>query len=60
MDHRFALLMLFLCVLLHTMWSDNSLQFLCILPFGMLCVSAISMMFLNIMLAVCMLGGTVV
>ena len=28
---------------------------LCILPFGMLCVSAISMMFAKIMLAVCML-----
>ena len=34
----FALLMLFLCVILHrsTMWSGKSLQMLCILPFGML------------------------
>ena len=32
----FALLMLFLCVILHTMWSGKSLQLLCILPFGML------------------------
>ena len=38
----FALLMLFLCVILHTMSSGKSLQLLCILPFGMLCVSAIS------------------
>ena len=33
----FALLMLFLCVILHTVWSGKSLQLLCILPFGMLC-----------------------
>ena len=43
----FALLMLFLCVILHTMWSGKSLQLLCILPFGMLCLSAISMMFVK-------------
>ena len=53
----FALLMLFLCVILHTMWSGKSLQLLYILPFGMLCLSAISMMFVKIMLAVCMLVG---
>ena len=29
----FALLMLFLCVILHTMWSGKSMQLLCILPF---------------------------
>ena len=51
----FALLMLCLCVILHTMSSGKSLQLLCILPFGMLCLSAISMMFVKIMLAVCML-----
>ena len=45
---------------LHTMWSGKSLQLLCILPFGMLCLSAISMMFVKIMLAVCMLVGMVV
>ena len=33
------------CVILHTMSSGNSLQLLCILPFGMFCLSAISMMF---------------
>ena len=41
----FALLMLFICVILHTMWSSKSLQLLCILSFGMLCLSSISMMF---------------
>ena len=55
----FALLKLFLCVILHTIWSGKSLQLLCILPFGMLCLSAISMMFLKIMLAVCVLLGMV-
>ena len=59
-SHVFALLMLFICVILHTMSSDKSLQRLCILPFGMLCLSAISMMFVKILLAVCMLVGMVV
>ena len=44
-----ALIMLFLWVILHTMWSGKSLQLLCILPFGMLCLSVISM-FVKIML----------
>ena len=44
----FALLMLFLCVILHTMWSGKSMQLLCILPVGMLCLSVISMMFVKI------------
>ena len=56
----FALPMLFLWVILHTMWSGKILQLLCILPFGMLCLSAISLMFVNMMLAVCMLVGMVV
>ena len=56
----FALLMLFLCVILHTMSSDKSLRLLCILPIGMLCLSAISMMFVKFLLAVCMLVGMVV
>ena len=56
----FSLLMLFLCVILHTMSSGKSLQLLCILPFGMLCLSAINMMFVKILLAVCMLVGMVV
>ena len=46
----FALLMLFICVILHTMSSGKSLQLLCILPFAMLCLSAISVMFVKIML----------
>ena len=37
-SHVFAILMLSRCVLLHTMWSGKSLQLLCILPFGMLCL----------------------
>ena len=56
----FALFMLFLCVIVHTMWSGKSLQLLCILPFGMFYLSAISMMFVKIMLAVCLLVGMVV
>ena len=56
----FALLMLFLCVILHTMSSGKRLQLLCILPVGMVCLSAISMMFVKIMLAVCILVGMVV
>ena len=55
-----ALLMLFLCLILHTMSSGKSLQLLCIFPFGMLCLSAISMMFMKILLAVCVLVGIVV
>ena len=55
-----ALLMLFLCVILHTVSSGKSLQLLCILHFGMLCLSDISMMFVKILLAVCMLVGMVV
>ena len=43
----FALLLLFRCVILHTMRSGKSLQLLCIFPFGMLCLSAISMMFVG-------------
>ena len=55
----FALFMLFHCVNLHTMWSGKSMQLLCILPFAILCVSAIRMMFVKIILAVCMLVGIV-
>ena len=55
----FALLM-FLCVILHTMSSGKSLQLLCILRFGILYLSAISMMFVKIMLAVRILVGMVV
>ena len=59
-SQMFALLMLFLCVILNTMWSGKSLQLLCILPFGMLCSSAISTMPVKIMLSLCMLVGMVV
>ena len=55
----FASRMLSLCVILHSMRSGKSLQLLCILPFGMLCLCAISMIFVNIMLAVFMLVGIV-
>ena len=55
----FTLLMLFLCVILHTMWSGKSLQLLCILPFGILCLSATRMMFVQIILAAYMLLGMV-
>ena len=54
----FALLMLFLCVILHTMSSSKSLQLF--LPFGIVCFPTISMMFVKIMLAVCILMGMVV
>ena len=56
----FALLMLFLCVILHTISSGKSMQLLCIFPFGMLCLSAINMMFVKILLAVCILVDMVV
>ena len=56
----FALFMLFLCVILHTMSSGKNLQLLCIFPFGMLSLSAISMKFVKILLAVCILVGIVV
>ena len=39
----FALLVLFLWVILHTMLPGKSMQLLGILPFGMLCLSAITM-----------------
>ena len=56
----FSLLILFLCVVLHIMWSDKSLQLLCIFPFGMLCFSAISMMFVNKLIGSGMLVSMVV
>ena len=51
-SHVFALIMLFLCVILNNMSSGKTLQLLYNFPFGMLCLSAISMMFVNILLAV--------
>ena len=53
----FALLMLFLCVIVHTMWSGKSLQLQCILPFGMVCLSAISMMFVKNTVGSVYVGG---
>ena len=59
-SQAFALFMLFLCVILHTMSSGKTLQLLCILPFSMLCLSAICMMFVKMMLSVCILVGMVI
>ena len=53
----FALLMLFLCVSLHTMWSGKSLQLLCIFPFGMLCLPVISMMLVKKIVGSVYVGG---
>ena len=39
-------------VILHTMWSGKSLQLLYIFLFGILCLSAIRMMFVKMILAV--------
>ena len=44
----FALLGLFLWVIVHAMSSGKSMQLLCLFPFGMLCLSAISMTFVKI------------
>ena len=52
-----AFLMLFLCLILHTMSSGKSLQLLCIFPFGMLCLSAISMMFVKIIVGSVYIDG---
>ena len=59
-SQMFALLMLFLYVIFHTLSWGKGLQLLCILPFGMMCLSAISMMFVKILLAVCILVGMMV
>ena len=56
----FALVMLCLCVILHTMSLGKSLHLLYIFPFDMLCLSAISMMFVKIMWSVCILVGMVI
>ena len=41
----FSRRMAFLCVILHSMWTGKSMRLLCILPFGMLCLTATSMVF---------------
>ena len=53
----FALFMLFFRVILHTMWSGKHLQLLCILLFGMLRLSAISMMFVQNSVGSVYVGG---
>ena len=49
-----------ICVILHTIWSGKSQQLICILIFGILCLSAIRMIFVKIIFAVCVLVGIVV
>ena len=46
-----AILMLFLCVILHTMWSAIAMHL------GMLCLSAINMMFVKNYVASVYVGG---
>ena len=54
----FALLMLFRFVILLTMWSCRRLQLLCITPFGILCLSAIRIKFVNIILVLILVIGS--
>ena len=54
----FCALMLFLCSILCLMCSGRSLHAECILPFVMLCLSAWRMMFVKMVFAVCMSGGS--
>ena len=53
----FCALMLFLCSILCRMCSGSSLHVGCILPFGMLYLSAWRMMFVKMVFAGCMSGG---
>ena len=53
----FCALMLFLCSISCLMCSGSSLHVVCILPFGMLWLSAWRMMFVKMVFAVCMSGG---
>ena len=53
----FCALMLFQCSILCLMCSWSSLHVECILPFGMLSLSAWKMMFVKMVFAVCMSGG---
>ena len=52
----FCALILFLCSILCFMCSGSSLHVECILPFGILCLSAWRMMFVKMVFAVCMSG----
>ena len=53
----FCALMLFLCSIFCLMCTRSSLHVECILPFGMLCLSAWRMMFMKMVFAVCMSCG---
>ena len=53
----FCALMLFLCSILCLMCSGSNLHVECILPFGMLRLSAWIMMFVKMVFAVCMSGS---
>ena len=53
----FCALMLFMCSILCVMCSGSSLHVECILPFGILCLSAWRMTFVKVVFAVCMSGG---
>ena len=53
----FYALVLFLCSILCLMCSGSSLHVECILPFGMLCLSAWRMMFVKMVFEVCTSGG---
>ena len=53
----FCTLMFFLCSIWCLMCFGSSLFVECILPFGMLCLSAWRMMFVKMVFVVCMSGG---
>ena len=53
----FCALMLFLCSIWCYMCSESSSHVECILPFGMLCLSAWRRMFAKMVFAVCIFGG---
>ena len=51
-SRTFCVLILFMCSILCRMCSGRSLCVACVLPFGMLCLSAKKMMFVNMGFAV--------
>ena len=55
----FCVLVASLCDIFILMWSGKSLHVSCILPLGMLCLSAKSIMFVNVVFAVCTSVGGV-
>ena len=61
LDHRcFLSSCFFLCMSFHNTWSGKILHLLSIFPLGILCLSAIRMIFVKILLAVCILVSIVV